>query len=126
MEKRGFYTLKLTSRHEYPAEAKWAIFSAHTIGTTAIDDKRRIEIYSQQADKAIPKDCISLKVYMSGFQLYQYCLVKIAKRRGIKLTLMWYREDGWEEEIIKPCDYKQKLEDLKRLMTIRGFDTSKI
>lgn len=125
---KGYYVLKLTNRHNFPEEAKWAIFSSRNVGHTVLDDMKRVEVYMQQGDKAIPRDCKQLKVYMSGFELYRYCLLRIAKRRGIALTLMWSDDDGetYREDSIKIGDLTEKLSELKSLMKKKGFDTSKL
>lgn len=121
---KGNYTLKLTSRHEFPEEAKWNIFDTHTVTEKLVSDERRIDLYTQQAEKRIPKDCKNLRVYMSGFKMYQLVLLKVCKRRGIRLTMIWknHDEDGYTHEQLALTDYKARIEQIKALMIREGFD----
>ena len=106
--KRGYYTLKLTSRHTFPAEAKWSIFSSS--GYRGLhDDKKELEMMLQQGNKTIPRDCTNLKVYMSGMKMYQLALIKLCKSRGIRLTMLWYHDGEYSMDKLEFDEYDGRI-----------------
>lgn len=111
--KRGYYTLKLTSRHEFPEDAKWAIFPSQTIRGLH-DDAKELAYYVNHGEKSIPKDCTHLRVYMSGLKMYHLALLKICQKRAIKLTMLWWREDGKykEDEVLNQRAAKERVQCL--------------
>ena len=106
--KRGYYTLKLTNRHEYPVEAKWSIFPSRSINGLH-DDAKELSYYISHGEKSIPKDCTHLRVYMSGLKMYHLALMKICQRRGIRLTMIWWHDGEYSEDKLPLNGFKSRI-----------------
>lgn len=86
------YTMKLTSRHEFPEEAREAIFPSTSKGNFKRADESfdhyRLRMMAW-ADFTIPQDCTQLRVYMSGLVNLRASLREVCKARGIQCIALW-------------------------------------
>lgn len=106
------YTMKLTSRHPFPAEAREAIFPSANEDTFMRADES-FEHYKMRmkawAEFTIPKDCTHLKVYMSGLVTLRASLIAVCKARGITCTALWPRNELRREYLKKGKDIPMEL-----------------
>lgn len=86
------YTMALTRRHLFPAEAKGTIYPSaddshiRREGETNEHYMARMDAW---ADFVIPQNCTKLKVYMSGYKSLHQSLRRVCKARGVECIALW-------------------------------------
>lgn len=114
------YTMALTRRHLFPAEAKGTIYPSRNEDHVRWSNETKEHYRSRMdswADFTIPADCTKLKVYMSGMVNLRQSLFRVCRARKIRCTLLWptdkikrkYLDKGIEiprETAMNPLSYK--------------------